>query len=124
MGSQFRYLFLPVLLYKKNYLQVGQSTAGSQTRLKCFRFYYHSNFAMHDEYVEIKGIPTRILTFGKWINEPFKQDDEIILCITGKLFNYIFYQRLTGTFISYYLWIFFRKSWNCWFLYYLCNNII
>lgn len=40
---------------------------------------------MQDEYVEINGIPTRILTFGKWIDEPFKKNDELILCITGEL---------------------------------------
>lgn len=86
MGAQLRFLLLPVLLYKKSYLQVGQSLAGSPNRSKCFRFFYKANFAMHDEYVEINGIPTRILTFGKWIDEPFKKNDELILCITGEFY--------------------------------------
>lgn len=95
MGTtRFRFLLLPVLLYKKSYIQIGQTSAGSPNRLKCCRFYFKSNFAMKDDYVEINGIPTRILTYGKWIDEPFKKNDELILCITGKDNVIICYQRL------------------------------
>lgn len=48
---------------------------------------------MQDEYVEINGIPTKILTFGKWIDEPFKKNDELILCITGECLDWPFAQE-------------------------------
>lgn len=48
---------------------------------------------MQDEYVEINGIPTKILTFGKWIDEPFKKNDELILCITGECLDWLFAQE-------------------------------
>lgn len=92
MGTRFRCLLLPVLLYKKSYLHIGQA-AGSPNRLKSCRLFFKSTFAMQDEYVEINGIPTKILTFGKWIDEPFKKNDELILCITGECLDWPFAQE-------------------------------
>lgn len=81
MVNQFRLLLLP-LLYKKSYFTIGQTTASFGTIQNKRIFYKY--YKMHDEYVDIRGIPTRILTYGQWITEPFQKDKELILIITGK----------------------------------------
>uniref|UniRef100_A0A336M4G2 Lipid droplet-associated hydrolase n=1 Tax=Culicoides sonorensis TaxID=179676 RepID=A0A336M4G2_CULSO len=75
MGSRFRFLLFPVVFYKRNYLQVLE-----MPDKKCI-----THPAMQDNYVEIAGIPTRIQTLGKWIEEPFdsSKEKEIVLVITG-----------------------------------------
>lgn len=75
MGSRFRFLLFPAVFYKRIYLQVLE-----MPEKKCL-----THVAMQDKYVEISGIPTRIVTMGKWIEEPFdtSKEKEIVLIITG-----------------------------------------
>lgn len=75
MGSRLRLLFYPAVFYKKNYLQVLQMPDKKSL----------NHTAMQDNYVDVAGIPTRILTMGKWIEEPFDpvKEKEIVLIITG-----------------------------------------
>lgn len=81
MSAQFRFLLLPALLYKKSYFTTGKSITLNSVQNRRLWLKY---FNMNDNYVEINGIPTRILTLGKWIEEPFQKDEkELILCITG-----------------------------------------
>ncbi|XP_063699444.1 lipid droplet-associated hydrolase-like [Culicoides brevitarsis] len=76
MGSRFRFLLFPAFFYKRNYLQVLQMPDKKALT---------HNSAMQDKYVNIAEIPTRILTLGKWIEEPFDaaKEKEIVLVITG-----------------------------------------
>ena len=39
---------------------------------------------MQEAYPDISGVPTHIMTWGKWIEESFNEDEkELIICITG-----------------------------------------
>lgn len=39
---------------------------------------------MQEAYVNIRDIPTHIMTWGKWIEESLGEDTkEIVICITG-----------------------------------------
>lgn len=75
LSRYFRLLFFPAVFYKRNYLQVLQMPEKKSLTLT----------AMQDNYVDVAGIPTRILTMGKWIEEPFdtSKEKEIVLIITG-----------------------------------------
>lgn len=38
---------------------------------------------MKEGYVDIQGIPTKVMCWGKWIEDDNKDLDEVILCIPG-----------------------------------------
>lgn len=39
---------------------------------------------MQEGYVDVAELPTHIMTWGKWVEEPFKPDEkEVCICITG-----------------------------------------
>lgn len=66
MGSRFKFLFYPVLLYKRNYFKILDKAEN--------KVIMHPQ--MEDNYVDIAEIPTRILTLGKWVEEPFKSGND------------------------------------------------
>lgn len=113
MVVQFRLLVFPALLYKRSYFTTPQTTSPN---LAFSKRIYARFFEMHDEYVEVNGVPTRILTFGKWIEEPFKSDEkELILCITGDFFSTFFSKFFTDKVI-------FRKPWTSGILHQFCYD--
>lgn len=57
---------------------------------------------MQEGYVEIGGIPTHIMTWGKWIDEPFEdlheiERQEVIICIPGNPGLPGFYTKFCAT---------------------------
>lgn len=38
---------------------------------------------MQEAFVNINNIPTHVFTWGKWIEESFKDEKEVVICITG-----------------------------------------
>lgn len=50
-------------------------------------------------YVYLNDVPTRVVTWGKWIEEPFTEDEgkELILCIPGNPGVTKFYENFLQT---------------------------
>lgn len=43
----------------------------------------HPTDNMEEAYLNINGIPTHIMTWGKWVQESLNDTDELIICVTG-----------------------------------------
>ena len=53
---------------------------------------------MHEAYVNITEIPTHIMTWGKWIEESWNNNEkELIICITGNPGLPGFYTKFIST---------------------------
>lgn len=38
---------------------------------------------MEEAYLNINGIPTHIITWGKWVQDSLSDTNELIICVTG-----------------------------------------